>query len=209
MAIKIKVCGMRNTSNIGDLVKLNPDYIGFIFYPKSKRFIGERIPDQIHSIMPASIQKAGVFVDEPFDRLIETVRQSKLDIVQLHGAELPDYCLRLKNMNLPVIKVFSIFNSFDFDTVKPYEQTCDYYLFDTAGEQRGGTGQKFDWEKLSHYKGNKPFFLSGGIQPDDFDSIRSLGHPGLYAVDINSGFEIEPGIKDILKLKAFIGGLRS
>ena len=209
MALKIKVCGMCQLSNIGELVKLDPDYIGFIFYPKSKRFIGEKIPEQFHSIIPASIQKAGVFVNEPFDLLIDKVRQSKLDIVQLHGAELPDYCLKVKDLNIPVIKAFGIFNDFDFATVNPYEKGCDYFLFDTASDLRGGTGLKFNWEKHSEYKGDTPFFLSGGIQPDDIEPILDLRHPVFHAVDINSGFEIKPGIKDIQKLKGFIDGIRS
>ena len=94
MDLKIKVCGMRQPFNIRELVKLNPDYIGFIFYPKSKRFIGEVIPEEIHSLIPGSIQKVGVFVNEPFESLVEKWVESKLDIIQLHGGELPDYCKR-------------------------------------------------------------------------------------------------------------------
>ena len=206
--MKIKVCGMRNQSNIEDLVKLKPDYIGFIFYPKSKRFIGDQIPDQIQALIPVYIQKVGVFVDEPFDRLLEKFRNNKLDMIQLHGSELPGYCERLKKLDIPVIKVFSIDTDFDFETVKPYNPFCDYYLFDTASDLPGGTGLKFDWRKLGQYKEDKPFFLSGGIQPTDADVIKDITHKELFAIDVNSGFETEPGVKDIPKLKSFIEELR-
>ncbi len=199
---------MCNQSNIEDLVKLNPDYIGFIFYPKSKRFIGAKIPDGIQPLIPVSIRKVGVFVDEPFDTLLEKFRSNKLDIIQLHGSELPGYCERLKKLDISVIKAFSISMEFDFETIKPYDPYCDYYLFDTAGALPGGTGTKFDWERLGQYSGNKPFFLSGGIQPGDIIAIRRLSHNELYAIDVNSGFEIEPGVKDIPKLKSFINDIR-
>jgi len=199
---------MRNQSNIEDLVKLNPDYIGFIFYPKSKRFVGEQIPDEIQSLIPVYIQKVGVFVDEPFDNLLEKFKSNKLDMIQLHGSELPGYCERLKKLDIPVIKVFSVDGAFDFETVKPYDPFCDYYLFDTASELRGGSGLKFDWKKLEQYKDDKPFFLSGGIRPTDAEDIKQITHNELYAIDINSGFEIEPAIKDIPKLKSFIEELR-
>ena len=202
--MKIKVCGMRNQSNIEDLVKLKPDYIGFIFYPKSKRFVGELITDEIQALIPVYIQKVGVFVDEPFDNLLEKFRSNKLDMIQLHGSELPGYCERLKKLDIPVIKVFSIDSDFDFATVKPFNPFCDYYLFDTAGDLRGGTGIKFDWNKLDEYRENIPFFLSGGIQSPDIEDVKGLLHNELYAIDVNSGFEIEPGVKDIPKLKSFM-----
>ena len=199
---------MRNPSNIEDLVKLKPDYIGFIFYPKSIRFIGVQIPDEIQSLIPVYIQKVGVFVDEPFDNLLEKFKNNKLDMIQLHGSELPGYCERLKKLEIPVIKVFSIDAAFDFETVKSYDPFCDYYLFDTASELRGGSGLKFDWKKLDQCKGDKPFFLSGGIRPTDVEEIKQITHNELYAIDVNSGFEIEPAIKDIPKLKTFIEELR-
>ena len=206
--MKIKICGMRNQSNIEDLVKLKPDYIGFIFYSKSKRFIGEKMPEEIQSLIPVYIQKVGVFVDEPFDNLLEKFRNNKLDMIQLHGSELPGYCERLKKLDIPVIKVFSIDAEFDFETVKPYNPFCDFYLFDTASELRGGSGIRFDWKILDQYKEEKPFFLSGGIHPEDVQSIKDIKHNALYAIDVNSGFEIEPGIKDIPKLNSFIAELR-
>jgi len=202
--MKIKVCGMRNPSNIKELVELRPDYIGFIFYPKSKRFIGDQISDEILSMIPVYIQKVGVFVDEPFDRLLEKFRSNQLDLAQLHGSEIPAYCERLKILGIPLIKVFSISNDFDFELVKPYDPWCDYFLFDTASELPGGSGIKFDWEKLDQYSGEKPFFLSGGIKPTDAKNIKNLSNRQLHAIDVNSGFELEPGLKDIPKLKVFI-----
>jgi len=206
--MKIKVCGMRNPSNIEDLVKLSPDYIGFIFYPKSKRFIGNQISDDIQALIPVYIQKVGVFVDEPFESLLEKFRNNKLDMIQLHGSELPGYCERLKKLDIRVIKVFNISSDFNFETVKPYQHFCDYFLFDTEGELPGGTGTKFNWEKLDQYTGEKPYFLSGGIQPSDAKKIKSLTDRKLHAIDINSGFEIEPGLKDIPKLEKFIEEIR-
>ena len=208
MDLKIKVCGMRQPSNIGELVKLSPDFIGFIFYSKSKRFIGEVIPLDILLLIPDSIQKVGVFVDEPVDSLIEKFHQSNLNLVQLHGTESPDYCKRVKELNIPVIKVFSITPDFDFLTVNPFNEVCDYFLFDTATELRGGSGLKFHWDMLSQYTGTKPFFLSGGIQFSDVEAIKNLKHNSLYGIDVNSGFEIEPGFKDILKLTPFIFALK-
>ena len=207
--MEIKVCVMRNPANIKELVRLNPDYIGFIFYPKSKRYIGEQISDEIQAMIPVYILKVGVFVDEPFENLINKFKTNQLDMVQLHGKEHPDYCKRLKQLAIPVIKVFSITADFDFESVKPFDSFCDYYLFDTATELRGGSGMKFNWEKLDEYMGNKLFFLSGGIIPTDIEKIKELSHNKLRAIDVNSGFEIEPGLKDIPKLKNFIEGVRS
>ena len=209
MALKIKVCGMRNPDNIRELIQLNPEYLGFIFHPMSKRYIGANIPAEIQRLIPDTIQKVGVFVDESPESLINKYRISNLDMVQLHGSESPKYCQRLRDLHITVIKAFSITPEFDFGKVQPYEDACDYYLFDSAGVLRGGNGLKFDWEKLNQYQGNKPFFLSGGIRHADITSIRYLGHNRLYAIDVNSGFETEPGIKDISNLGSFIKDLRN
>ena len=209
MALKIKVCGMRNPDNIRELIQLNPEYLGFIFHPMSKRYIGANIPAEIQRLIPDTIQKVGVFVDESPESLINKYRISNLDMVQLHGSESPKYCQRLRDLHITVIKAFSITPEFDFGKVQPYEDACDYYLFDSAGVLRGGNGLKFDWEKLNQYQGNKPFFLSGGIQPPDIVSIKYLDHKRLYAIDVNSGFETEPGIKDISNLESFLKDLRN
>ncbi len=206
--MKIKVCGLRDQLNIEEVVKLKPDYIGFIFYPKSKRYIGAQIPHNIQTIIPSTVQKVGVFVDELFSTLVEKYNTNALDMVQLHGRELPDYCEKLKKLNIRIIKAFGIAADFDFETVKDFEPYCDYFLFDTAADSHGGTGIKFDWKKLDQYTGDKPFFLSGGIQSADAEEIRKMTHNQLYAIDLNSRFELEPGLKDIPKLKSFIKQIR-
>ncbi|GET32979.1 N-(5'-phosphoribosyl)anthranilate isomerase [Prolixibacter bellariivorans] len=206
--MKIKVCGMRETENIRQLVELGPDYIGFIFYPTSKRYVGEQIAPEAVDLVPTFIQKVGVFVDEPFESLLEQFRNNKLELVQLHGNELPEYSARLKQLGIPVIKVFSVGNDFDFTKTAPYTGNCDFFLFDTKGELLGGTGRKFNWELLDAYTGETPFFLSGGIGPTDAEIISNLQHPRLYGVDVNSGFETEPALKNIEALKRFIATIR-
>ena len=206
--MKIKVCGMRQKENIEQLVRLNPDYIGFIFYPQSKRYVGDQIAEEILELIPTKIQKVGVFVNEPINSLVEKYRSNRLDLVQLHGDELPDYCDKLKEIGIPVIKAFKFAEDFNFERIKAYETSCDYYLFDTAGKTVGGTGIKFNWDLLKEYKASKPFFLSGGIGSSDWESISYISHPKLFAVDVNSGFETEPAVKDIGKLDTFINDVR-
>lgn len=206
--MKIKVCGMKQKENIEQLVRLNPDYIGFIFYPHSKRYVGEQIAEEVLKHIPDNIQKVGVFVDEPFRELQKKYLLNKLDILQLHGNESPGYCLKLKKRGIPVIKAFLITEDFDFGCIEPYESCCNYFLFDTAGQTVGGTGTKFNWELINQYQGSRSFFLSGGIDPSDCYSIRKILHHRLFAVDINSGFELNPGFKDISKVSAFINNLR-
>ena len=199
---------MRDPSNIGELVKLAPDFMGFIFYPKSKRFIGASIAKEILNLIPDSIKKVGVFVDEPFESLVARFEQNSLDLVQLHGAENPSYCEQLMGKAIPVMKEFRISPDCDLGIVKSFENSCTYFLFDTAGEQQGGTGLKFDWHKLNQVIGDTPFFLSGGIQLSDVQTIKELPYRNLVAIDVNSGFETEPGIKDISKLAVLITQLR-
>jgi phosphoribosylanthranilate isomerase len=206
--MKIKVCGMRQRGNIEQLVRLNPDYIGFIFHPQSKRYVGNQISDNIMELIPINILKVGVFVNEPFDSLLEKYRLNRLNLIQLHGNEGPDYCDKLKKLEIPIIKAFKFADNFDFKNIESFETSCDYFLFDTAGKTVGGTGLKFNWDLLNQYSGSKPFFLSGGIGPSDCVSIRNLSHPKFFAVDVNSGFENESGMKDISKLSLFIEELR-
>jgi phosphoribosylanthranilate isomerase len=206
--MKIKVCGMREAENIRQLVELGPDYIGFIFYPKSQRFVGEKIGEETVELVPTCIQKVGVFVDEPFESLLEQFRNNKLEMVQLHGNELPEYCSRMRQLGIPVIKVFRVDNGFDFSITEPYAGSCDFFLFDTRDDLPGGTGKKFNWQLLDAYTGDTPFFLSGGIGPSDAEMISHLQHEKMYGVDVNSGFEIEPALKNIEALKRFISTIR-
>ena len=191
---------MRSHENILALSDLKPDYMGFIFWKPSKRFVSITTPT-----LPSNIKKTGVFVDETFDEIKSLIETHQLQAIQLHGNENPIFCDRLKDLNVEIIKVFSIKKDFDFSTLAPYENVCDYFLFDTKGELPGGNGYAFDWEMLKSYPSSKPFFLSGGIGMDqlaDLEDIFKLNLP-LYAIDVNSKFESEAGMKKIELLKDF------
>lgn len=191
---------MKYKDNIKAVVKLRPDFMGFIFYDKSARYYEGQLPE-----IPKSIQKVGVFVNADLTDLRNTIEAFDLDIVQLHGNESPEFCRDLNEIK--VIKVFSIKDEFDFSLLKPYEEVCDYYLFDTKGELPGGNGFVFDWNVLKNYPSTKPYFLSGGIGLDELENIKEFKHSSAskycYAVDVNSKFEIEPGMKKIEELEKF------
>jgi phosphoribosylanthranilate isomerase len=206
--LKIKVCGMRDPENISGVVAALPDYMGFIFYPKSKRFVGFEPSTEILAVVPDSVKKVGVFVNEIPEKVLEIVRNWKLDVVQLHGNESPEYCRQIKDSGIAVFKAFSVDESFDFKTLKAYSGVCNYLLFDTKGQLPGGTGQKFNWQLLKNYIGDIPFFLSGGIGSDDLEAIQNFEHLRWRGIDINSGFEISPALKDIEKVKNFIFEIR-
>jgi phosphoribosylanthranilate isomerase len=203
--MKVKVCGMREPENLKQIVALQPDYLGFIFYKESKRYCGGSITPELLTELPASIKKVGVFVNETTEVILDIVTKYKLDVVQLHGRETPRQCQELKNSGLEVIKAFSVDDSFVFENTLLYERSCDYFLFDTRGNNYGGNGTVFDWEILKGYLSNKPYFLSGGLNLEnlksrEFERIR----PKPFALDVNSGFEIEPGLKDVEKVKELI-----
>ncbi len=199
---------MRDPENISGIVDALPDFLGFIFYPKSKRFVGfEPLPELLAAVSD-SVQKVGVFVDETPEKVMEIVASWKLDVVQLHGNESPEYCQQIKNTGIIVFKAFSVDEQFDFEVLEAYSGVCDYFLFDTKGELPGGTGQKFNWKLLDNYSGHIPFFLSGGIGPEDVRAILSFQHSQLFGVDINSGFEIRASMKDVRKVREFIAEIR-
>ncbi len=206
--IKLKVCGMRDPQNIQDLGTVQPDFVGFIFYPKSPRYVGEEWDESIAKSIPSSIKKIGVFVNESVEKINLLASKYQLDGIQLHGSETPEICQTIKDKNLLVLKAFSVDESFDFELIKKYESFCDYFLFDTKTSQHGGSGVKFDWKKLYEYTSSIPFFLSGGIMEEDVNEIKSLNIKGLYSVDINSKFEIEPALKDIKMVERFAQKLR-
>ena len=198
--MKLKVCGMRSPENIQNLAELMPDYMGFIFWEPSKRFVSNPTPK-----LDLKVKKVGVFVDASLDFIRECVNLHELKGVQLHGSESPDYCWELNIMDIEIIKAFAVDSKFDFASLEAYETVCNYFLFDTKGKLPGGNGEHFDWEVLKDYPSQKPFFLSGGIGPNDItavDRIIKLNLP-IYAVDINSKFEIEPGLKNIKTIKEF------
>lgn len=200
--MKLKVCGMKYQSNLLDIAALHPDYLGFIFHKSSPRNFEDDIPN-----IPNSIKKIGVFVDEKIEYISHQIEKHQLNAVQLHGHESPELCKILYSSGIEVIKAFSIKNEFDFSVLEPYELVCDYFLFDTKGELPGGNGYTFDWFILNNYPSKKPFFLSGGIGLEEADKIIEFKKSELskycYAIDVNSKFEIKPGLKHIEKLKEF------
>ena len=207
--MKLKVCGMKYQDNIQEVATLQPDYLGFIFYEESARnFDAYHIPE-----ISNTIKKTGVFVDSDLDFVVEKISKHNLKAVQLHGKESPEYCKQLLGKNIEIIKVFSIKNEFDFSVLKPYEGIVDYFLFDTKGKLPGGNGYVFDWTILNNYPSTTPFFLSGGIGLSQIDDInkfqKSEASKYCYALDVNSKFEIEPGLKNIEDLKIFKNNLTS
>jgi phosphoribosylanthranilate isomerase len=207
-SIKLKVCGMRDAKNIIEIVTLRPDYMGFIFYPRSKRYIGEQFDENLTAFVPDYIRKVGVFVNENKDKVLELRQRYNLDFVQLHGSETVDYCEFLVKNNVGVIKSFAISQQTDLRVITGYEDCCDFLLFDAKVKEYGGSGKKFEWSILQEYKGNKPFFLSGGIDENDVETISKMDHSKLYGIDINSRFEISPGLKDLHKIHKFISKLQ-
>lgn len=204
----IKVCGMRDPENIDRVCEAGTDYLGYIFQRESSRYVGKEPDQSIFDRVPSRIRKVGVFVNEEQELLIRLCRRHGLVAAQLHGNETPLFCRAVKNNGLTVIKAFSLHDTFDFSLLESYVPTADYFLFDTRGKLRGGTGIKFDWKILDRYHSSVPFFLSGGIGPDDAAELKKLKHPGLFAIDVNSGFEIQPAFKDAAAVKRFIGEIK-
>ena len=200
---------MRDPENISGVVAAYPDYLGFIFYPKSKRFVGSEPLPEILSIIPDLVKKVGVFVDETPKKVLEIVQNWSLDVVQLHGYETPEYCQQIQASGITVFKAFSVDEQLDFEKLDAYSRVCDCFLFDTKGQLPGGTGQKFNWQLLENYKADVPFFLSGGIDPDDLEAVLAFSHAQFFGIDINSGFEISPTLKDVEKVKTFIEELKT
>lgn len=197
--MKIKVCGLREANNIAAIAALKPDYMGFIWYAPSPRYV-YRLPEEVLSNLPANIIKTAVFVNENIDVINALITQFDFNAVQLHGQESPEFCSVLKP-RVQVLKAFGVDEHFNFEQLKAYEGTVDYFLFDTKTDKHGGSGQTFNWALLDSYRLNVPFFLSGGISLDNLQEIKNIKHPAFYGVDLNSRFEIAPGVKDIEKLK--------
>ena len=197
----VKVCGMRDAENIRQLETLGIDWMGMIFWPKSKRHVS--MPPVY---LPQHVRKVGVFVDASLDAIRQHVEDYQLDIIQLHGQESTETLKALKPLTL--IKAFNIATPEDLQKTVAYEGLADYFLFDTKGESVGGNGEKFDWSVLDSYQGETPFLLSGGIGPEDAQDVESFRHPKCIGIDLNSRFETEPGLKDITKLKQFLEAIR-
>lgn len=208
--MKLKICGMKYQDNIIEIASLQPDYLGFIFYEKSSRFFNGNIPQ-----IPESIKKVGVFVNASIDTIIEKINTYNLKAVQLHGDESPEYCDHLsdailisaEDINIEIIKVFSIKDRFDFSILNDFEDVCDFFLFDTKGKLPGGNGYTFNWNVLKDYPSSKPYFLSGGIGLNEIKNIKEFkktkASDYCYAIDVNSKFEIEAGLKNSSELEIF------
>ena len=198
----IKVCGMREAENIREVEALGIDLMGFIFWPKSSRYVSER-----PAYLPTRCKRVGVFVNEDAETIRKIAEDYALDYIQLHGHESPDFICRLRSLcgdSIATIKAFNIATTEDLEATKPYEGIVDYFLFDTKGKSVGGNGEKFDWSVLADYVGETPFLLSGGIGPDDAERVRTFNHPKCIGIDLNSRFELSPALKDINKLKSFL-----
>ena len=219
--LKIKVCGMKYSKNIQQLVELQPDFMGFVFHPQSPRFVGPVLAElqevlcTIRKKEEAQHHKTimtGVFVDEPAQKIKEQIKLLSLDAIQLHGQETPNTCSTLRKTGIKVIKAFGISEQFNWSGLSDYQDTIDYILFDTRiGNKTGGTGQRFDWDLLDFYKLNVPYFLSGGISEVDIPSLidRKAIDNRLFGVDLNSKYELSPGTKNIRNLEKTFNLLRN
>jgi phosphoribosylanthranilate isomerase len=205
--IKIKICGMKDPGNIAGVTRLEPDYLGFILYKRSPRYVSIKKAETLVKNIPPAIKKTAVFVNEPLERAISIARSGIFDILQLHGNESAEYCMRISE-HARIIKAFRISEVLP-ENMEEYQPFCSMFLFDTAGRGFGGTGMKFDHTILSGYNLNTEYILSGGISVDDSFHLRSFCPDKMSGVDLNSRFEISPGIKNITLLKKFIENLRA
>ena len=200
--IKLKVCGMKYAGNLKELVALAPDYVGFIFFPESPRYMAKTLSPADLQGVPEDIKKTGVFVNGNTEAMLAIGQEYQLNVLQLHGTESPEQCRVLKAAGYEIIKVFVIGDAdFDFRQLAPYKPHVHYFLFDTKTQHHGGSGHAFDWKVLQQYDNEIPFFLSGGISMENVDQIGLLKETNLYAIDVNSRFETAPGQKNIGSLQ--------
>ena len=193
---------MRDADNIRAVEQLGIDWMGFIFWPGSSRYVSEP-----PAYLPSRARRVGVFVDATLDQISTHMRDYGLQLIQLHGHESPDFCRSLRSIcgdAIAIIKAFSIATVEDLESARAYEGAVDYFLFDTRSQLPGGSGKQFDWSILDAYDGTTPFLLSGGIGPDDLDRVLAFRHPRLLGFDLNSRFESAPALKDLSLLAPFI-----
>lgn len=204
----VKVCGMRESENIEKVAQLGVDMMGFIFYPKSPRFASQSVD---RTAADKNVCRVGVFVNESAGLISDKIHQFDLNAVQLHGNESRELCKLLHKQNglLKVIKAISVSTAGDILKYKEYVGAVDYFLFDTKCKTVGGSGQQFDWQVLENYDGDVPFILSGGIGPEDVERIRNFHHPKCIGIDLNSKFEVKPGLKDVEKLNTFLENIEN
>lgn len=211
--MRIKVCGMTKAEQVLQLDELGVEFAGFIFYPKSPRYVLSHMSkEQLKKLKGKHINKVGVFVNTPVEEVLQMVDACGLYLVQLHGDENPRYCEQIANY-VTVVKAFRLREGEDILwRAKDYQDAADMFLFDTEGAGYGGTGKKFNWDLLKGGNVRKPFFLSGGIQPEDVELLKAFENEpvakDLFAVDINSKFELAPGLKDMEKIKTFVKALK-
>ncbi len=209
--MKIKVCGITDLEQLKELNELEIDYTGMIFYPASQRSVINSFSGKEARELNLAVPKVGVFVNDPLEEVFRQVSEYGLDMVQLHGDETAVYCNQVSD-HVKLIKAFRVGETqTEIDRmVKEFEEVCDYYLFDKGSMGiYGGTGKKFDWNVLKDTEINKPFFLSGGIEYEDLEALENFHHPYFYGIDINSRFEITPGMKDMKKVTDFVKRIRA
>ncbi len=196
---------MRTPQNVKALLEVGLDFMGFIFYEKSPRYVDDKAWGEVVEVFDnqQDTKKVGVFVNPELEAILARSKVLPLDYIQLHGQESPAFCQEVQAQGFKVIKVFSVDSSFDFSQLKAYEKGCDYFLFDTKGKQPGGNGFQFDWSLLAEYRGDIPFFLGGGINPNSVKRLQVFNHPMFFAIDGNSGFELAPALKDIDAIQQF------
>lgn len=195
---------MKYEDNIRAVAGCKPDMLGFVFYPKSPRFVGEEWSTAVTETIDQTIQKIGVFVDEDVDTVLFKANLYRLEGVQLHGSESPEECAYFRSKGLEVIKAFGIHEAFDFTILRKYGKSCNRFLFDTATKQFGGSGNVFDWRLLQRYTLPIPFLLSGGLGLGTLSQLKKLTHPYLWGLDFNSKLEQSPACKHIEKVNQLI-----
>ncbi|MDX9748687.1 MAG: phosphoribosylanthranilate isomerase [Paludibacter sp.] len=205
--MKVKICGMRDPQNIREVALLKPDFMGFIFYPASPRYLAsaEAFPFDALKVTITT----GVFVNATDSDIVNAIRSYKLKAVQLHGNENQEFCKSIRQLGVKVLKAVSVADESDLTNLQRYEGTVDYLVLDTKTKQYGGSGSQFNWDLLNAYTADIPFLLSGGIDEQDSKRIAQLHHPMLAGVDLNSRFELEPGLKNVEKVNRFLDRMRS
>lgn len=206
--IFVKVCGMRDPGNIREVASLSPGYMGFIFYDRSPRYCAGLSADIVTEVASAGIRPVMVGVDMTEEQLMQKCNDYGFRIVQLHGHESPAMCRELRAAGLEVWKAAALRTKDDVARLSEYEDNVDMFLFDTPSSGYGGTGRKFDWTILDSYNLDRKFMLSGGISAIDADEIRKIAHPAMHGIDVNSRFELSPGVKDVAALQKFLRFLR-
>ena len=210
--MRVKVCGMTDIGQVRELDAMGVDFAGFIFYPRSPRYVGKHLTGEQVRKARLRLGKVGVFVNASYDEVMRQVDAYGLDMVQLHGDETPMFCDQLANY-ITVVKVFRLSENDPVEwLIRPFQDSCDMFLFDTEGAGYGGTGKKFNWDMLKPALIDKLFFLSGGIEPGDGGKLGVFAREPvarrLFAIDINSKFEVSPGVKDLKKIKTMLDAIK-